>query len=84
MAPTCRSSVPQQPPSTVSWREVGAQPGVPLGKVGRVALVELVRLVELGVAHGRGVRPQSADPVHPGVARRSVSAKWVGWAQLIM
>ena len=39
-------------------------------EVGRIAVVELRRLVELGVAHGRGVRAQAADPLDPGLAGR--------------
>src|SRR5215218_3631031 len=33
----------------------------------RVAIVELLRLVELGMAHSRGIGPDAADPVAPGI-----------------
>ena len=53
-------------------------------EVGRVAGVEFLRLVELGVALGRRVGAQPADPSRPRPAADSASSKCVGCAQLIM
>ena len=77
--------VPQHPPSTPQVRVTVAQLAVPVGEVGGVAAVELGGLVELGVAHRGGVGPDATDPRRPRrLGVEHVTAKWVGWAQLIM
>ena len=77
----CRSSRRARSGSGAAIRERG----VAGAEVGGVAVVELGRLVELGVAHRRGVGAQAADPPGPGACRASSTrSKWVGWAQLTM
>ena len=49
-------------------REARPQSGVVLAELGRIAVVQLVGLVELGVALRRGVRAQAADPLDPRLA----------------
>src|SRR5690606_9039609 len=44
------------------------EPAIVLGQLPRVAGVELRRLVELVVAHPRGVGPHTADPLDPAAA----------------
>ena len=65
IAATCRASVPQHPPSTVTAGKPIPQTGVPGGEVGRIALVEFGGLVEFGVALRRRVRTQSDEPLQP-------------------
>ena len=60
-------SVPQQPPTTSSGRKVAPEGDVPLGEVGQIARVELLGLVEFGVAESGGVGTQPVDPL-PRVA----------------
>ena len=60
--------MPQQPPRTFTAGEARLQRGVALRQVGGIALVELLRLVQLGVALRRRVRAQAADPPHPRLA----------------
>ncbi len=61
IAATWRASVPQQPPSDGDGGQPVAQRGVPGAEVSRIALVELRRFVEFGVAPRGGVgrRPRS-------------------------
>ena len=63
-----------------SCRAVGVAPA----EVGGIAVVEILGLVQLGMAAGRGVGAQAAQPPEPRAAVASAPAKWVGWAQLIM
>ena len=65
MAATCRSSVPQQPPSTVALGSRSRSAAVLLRELVRVALVELLGRVQLLVAHPRRVRADAADPLQP-------------------
>ena len=51
-------------------RQQLAQRDVARGEIGGIAVVELLGLVELGVAARRGVRAQAADPLAPGAVRR--------------
>ena len=67
-AATWRTSVPQQPPSTRTLRSCGRSSRVVGAERGGIALVELLGLVELRVALGRGVRAQAADAVEPRAA----------------
>ena len=60
-----RWSVPQQPPSTFSSRQALAEVAVLGAELLRVAVVELGRLVELGMALGRGVGADAGDPAAP-------------------
>ena len=84
IAPMWRWSVPQQPPSTGGPAARPMQRAVLARQLLRVARVELRRLVELGMAHLRGVRPDPADPLAPGAARPAGSRKCVGCAQFTM
>ena len=68
----------------VELAEASSQVRVARAEIGRVARVEIRRLVELGVALRGGVGAQAADPLAPRLAVASTSSKWVGWAQLIM
>jgi len=63
---TCRWSVPQQPPRTFTRGRLGLSAGVPLAQVGRIALVQLRRLLELGVAPSSFERAL-AEKLLPGV-----------------
>ena len=65
MAATWRASVPQQPPSTVTAGNRLAQCGVLGGEIGRITLVQLGRLVELGVALRGCVRAQANEALPP-------------------
>ena len=47
-------------------RQRPLEPTVCRGECGRVAVVELFRLVQLLVAQRRGVHPEAADPLAPG------------------
>jgi len=76
--PTCRWSVPQQPPTTVSPRQQRPQRPVLRTEFLGIAVVEFAARIELGVAATRGVGAQSADALAPvgrfvQRARRSVS-----------
>ena len=44
-------------------RKLGPELGIAAAQIGRIALVELGGLVELGVALGGGVCAQAADPI---------------------
>ena len=63
-------------------RQRFAQPDVPRAEVGRIAVIELLRLVQLGMAERRRVGPQPADALDRR-SSASVPAKCVGCAQLI-
>ena len=55
---------------------------MPRGKVGGIALVELLRLIKFRMALRGGVCAQPADPLEHGSPPAIASSKWVGWAQL--
>ena len=57
--------MPQQPPTMRRFGSVRAEAVDAPGELGRVALVELRRLVELGVGHPGRVGTQALDPAEP-------------------
>ena len=52
----------------VQLRKLPAQPPIAGAEIRGVAVIELSRLVELGVALGRRIRPQAANPLAPNPA----------------
>ena len=80
---TCTSLVPQHP-EDLELRMAVPEVRVAIGQIGGIAGVELLGLVELGVAGGGRVGPDPADGGRPGGSGSSTLAKCVGWAQLTM
>ena len=68
----------------VQVAQLRAQLAVAGRELVRIALVQLLRLVELGVALRGRVRPQPVDAVEPRLAAASAGATCVGCAQLTM
>ena len=77
IAATCRWSVPQQPPRT-RRRQSGVQLAVAARRARRIAVIELLRLVELGVAHSRGVDAEAAEPLEPRALEHAGEVRRVG------
>ena len=84
IAATWRWSVPQHPPNTLRFGSCGRQARVAGRQVGRIAVVELGGLVELGMAEGGGVGAQRRARARGSSRPRAPSSKCVGCAQLIM